>query len=79
MAILGELGSDPERIVAVGRRNRKAALTRHDWVYRWNELFRVVGVEPSQRMAARQRRLKEMAGIDECAVKNDPPRNAIIT
>ena len=61
MAVLSDLGSDPERIPAIGRRNTKEALLRHDWAYRWNEMFRVAGIEPSPRMAARERRLKEMA------------------
>jgi len=65
MAILSELSSKPEQIAAISRRSTKEALTRHDWVYRWNEMFRVVGVEPSRRMAVRERRLKEMADIDD--------------
>jgi hypothetical protein len=41
------LGSDPERTAAIGRRNAKEALLQHDWVYRWNEMFRVAGIKPS--------------------------------
>jgi hypothetical protein len=62
-AVLSELGSDPERTSAISRRNAKEALLRHDWAYRWNEMFRVVGIEPSPRMAARERRLKDMADM----------------
>jgi hypothetical protein len=61
MAILRELGSDPERMAAISRRNTKQALLRHDWAYRWNEMFRVAGIQPSPRMAARASRLKAMA------------------
>jgi hypothetical protein len=64
MAVLSDLGSDPERIAAISGRNTKEALLRHDWAYRWNEMFRVAGIEPSPRMAARERRLKDMA---DCA------------
>jgi hypothetical protein len=60
-AVLNDLDSDPERVAAIGRRNAKEALLRHDWVYRWNEMFRVAGIKPSPRMAARERRLKDMA------------------
>jgi Glycosyl transferases group 1 len=60
-AILSDLNANPERIAAIGRRNAKEALLRHDWIYRWNEMFRVAGIEPSPRMVARERRLKAMA------------------
>jgi Glycosyl transferases group 1 len=61
IAVLSGLGSDPERTAAIGRRNARKALLQHDWVYRWNEMFRVAGIRPSPNMAARERRLKEMA------------------
>jgi hypothetical protein len=60
MAVLSELGSDPERMAAISKRNTNEALLRHDWVYRWKEMFRIAGIEPSPRMATRERRLKNM-------------------
>ena len=60
-AVLHDLDSDPERIAAISRRNAKEALLRHDWAYRWNQMFRIAGIEPSPRMATRERRLKDMA------------------
>jgi hypothetical protein len=62
IAVLRELGSDPERIAAISRRNTKEALLRHDWIHRWNEMFRIAGIEPSPRRAAREQRLKDLAG-----------------
>jgi hypothetical protein len=67
-AVLSDLDSDPERVAAIGRRNAKEALLRHDWVYRWNEMFRVAGIKPSPRMVARERRLKDMAGFVDSAI-----------
>ena len=61
LAVLSNIGSDPERMETISRRNMKEALLHHDWVYRWNEMFRVAGIEPSPRMAARERRLRDMA------------------
>ena len=61
MPVLRELGSNPERVAAISRQNTKEALLRHDWVHRWNEMFRVAGIEPSTRMVARERRLKALA------------------
>jgi hypothetical protein len=60
-AVLSELDSDPKRLAVISTRNAKEALRRHDWVYRWNEMFRIAGIELSPRMAARECRLKEMA------------------
>jgi len=77
MAVLSELSSDPERMAAIGRRNTKETLLRHDWVYRWNEMFRVAGIEPSLRMAARQRRLKDMGDFVAGANKNDATRDDV--
>jgi hypothetical protein len=70
MTVLSDLGSDPERQAAISRRNTKGALLHHDWVYRWKEMFRVAGIKPSPHMAARERRLKDMADFaepDDCA------------
>jgi spore maturation protein CgeB len=61
MAVLRDLGADPERTAAIRGRNAKEALLRHDWVYRWNEMFRVTGIKPSPGIAARERHLKDIA------------------
>jgi hypothetical protein len=61
MAIIRDLGSNLERTAAIGKRNAREGLLRHDWVYRWNEMFRVIGIKPTAGMAARERRLKDMA------------------
>jgi len=61
MAVLSDLGSDPQRVAAISRRNTKEVLLHHDWVYRWNEMFRVAGIKPSPQMVAREHRLKDMA------------------
>jgi hypothetical protein len=69
MATLGELNSDPERVAAIGARNAREALLRHDWVYRWKDMFRIAGIEPSPRKAAREKRLADLAqvstGVDQ--------------
>jgi Glycosyl transferases group 1 len=61
MAVLRAIGSDPERMAAISTRNATEALLRHDWLYRWKEMFRVAGIEPTPLMVARERRLKDMA------------------
>jgi hypothetical protein len=59
--VLDRLGSEPERVSAIARRNTAEALLRHDWVYRWKEILKVAGMEPSPGMAARESCLKELA------------------
>jgi Glycosyl transferases group 1 len=61
MTVLSDIGSDPQRMAAISRRNVKETLLHHDWVYRWSEMLRVVGIKPSPGMVAREQRLKEMA------------------
>jgi hypothetical protein len=63
LVILRALSSDPERVAAISARNAREALLRHDWIYRWKEIFRVAGIEPRPRMAARERRLKDIADL----------------
>jgi hypothetical protein len=63
MAVLSALDSDPEREAAIRVRNVKESLLHHDWVYRWKEIFRIAGIEPTERMVARERRLEQMAEL----------------
>lgn len=63
IAVLEELKSDPDRVSGICRRNAVEALRRHDWVYRWKEMFRVVGIDPLPAMAMRERRLKELTDL----------------
>jgi hypothetical protein len=58
---LSELNAQPERLCEIGRRNSAEALRRHDWMYRWKQVFEVTGVSLSPRMATRADRLKELA------------------
>jgi spore maturation protein CgeB len=74
MAVLGELGSEPERMAAISRRNAREALLRHDWSYRWSEMFRIAGIEPSPRTATREQRLSDLADLSSRA---DQPLNSL--
>jgi hypothetical protein len=61
--ILAGLQAQPERLRQISRRNAVEALLRHDWLYRWKQIFEVAGVSPSPRMAVRAGRLQELAGL----------------
>jgi hypothetical protein len=59
--VISSLLSDPERLSAIGRRNAEEALRRHDWVYRWQEIFRLAGFSPTPGMEARRHHLGDLA------------------
>jgi hypothetical protein len=48
-------------VAVISRRNSMEALLRHDWVCRWNEMGRIIGIGLSLRMAECQPRLKGVA------------------
>lgn len=59
--VLASLGSEPARRRAIGHRNATEALLRHDWIYRWKEMFRIAGIAPSESMASRERQLRSLS------------------
>jgi hypothetical protein len=63
LEVLAHLDSEPEQVSVISVQNAAEALLRHDWVYRWKELYRVAGLEPSAGMVARERRLKDLAEL----------------
>jgi len=71
--VLEKLGSEPERVHTMGRRNAVQALLHHDWMYRWKEILQVAGLEPSPKMAAREHRLKELAQLMAAANAHQLP------
>lgn len=61
LQVMEKLNALPERVFSVSQRNAVESLLRHDWAYRWKELFEIIGLAPLPAMAARERRLKEAA------------------
>jgi hypothetical protein len=61
LAVLADLGSNPERVAAISRRNSVESVLRHDWIHRWKRILQVAGLEPSPGMMAREARLKRLA------------------
>jgi len=68
--VVTRLESSPERAFAISQRNAAEALLRHDWAYRWKQIFLVAGLEPLPAMEARAQRLKELAAIALSSVEN---------
>lgn len=64
--MIRELDTDPERLDQVRQANVASALTRHDWVYRWETVLGSVGMPPSPRVASRKAHLAALG--DEAAM-----------
>ena len=58
--VLEQLDKDPARVEAVRRRNVANVLTRHDWLHRWSAILETVGLQGTEGMEARRRRLETL-------------------
>jgi hypothetical protein len=63
MDVIASLNSDVDRLSTMSRRNAAESLLRHDWIYRWKEMFRYAGLQPTPAMRARELRLRELASL----------------
>jgi hypothetical protein len=61
--VIARLDADPERVAAIRRNGVVGALERHDWAHRLQVMLEAIGRAPSARMAARRRRLAELAEL----------------
>ena len=64
-ATIRELDKDPERQATIRRRNMTEALRRHDWVYRWESVLAIAGLQPVQALHERKQRLDNLATMIE--------------
>jgi hypothetical protein len=77
MDVLRTLSADATQLSAISRRNAAEALVRHDWVYRWEELLRTAGVEPTPRLTARKRKLHDLADLVTHGDRNEASAGAV--
>lgn len=75
-AVIDELEGQPERVARIRRDNVANALRRHDWVYRWNQVLEVVGLEPTAAARNRQARLAALAGAGSSGASPGGVRNS---
>lgn len=59
--VISALERQPERVRAIRRRNVIESLRRHDWVYRWMDVCRIAGFDPSPACRERVERLEARA------------------
>jgi hypothetical protein len=62
-SVIKDLDRDPIRQDIIRRTGVVQALTRHDWVYRWEAILRVAGLEPMRAVSERKERLRTLADI----------------
>ena len=58
---LAVLDADPGRLERASRTNAQQAALRHDWLHRLQDVYRALGLQPTEAMRARARRLEELA------------------
>lgn len=58
--VLASLANQPERLQAMSRRNTREALLRHDWMYRWQQILDITGLQPTEKLDQRKDKLKKM-------------------
>ena len=61
--VIQDLDRDAERQDRIRRTGIVQALTRHDWVYRWETILKIVGLQPMQGVLARKERLSRLAEV----------------
>jgi hypothetical protein len=63
--LYGELQREPERIRRAGILNAAQSLRRHDWVYRWEEILRVLDLPIPPGVTERKAKLSALADAAE--------------
>jgi hypothetical protein len=63
METISSLNAEPQRLLAISRKNAVESLLRHDWVHRWREILRCAGLPATPEMSARELRLRELANL----------------
>jgi hypothetical protein len=59
--ILAQLDSEPQRVNEIRRRNVYESILRHDWVYRWERILDIAGLNPEPELSMRKDKLKRLA------------------
>jgi hypothetical protein len=63
--IIKNLDSQPDRQTNIRRNNITQTLLHHDWVYRWEEVLNIAGLQPLPALHGRKDELRERASLVE--------------
>jgi spore maturation protein CgeB len=61
--IISRLLAEPDLITHISQTNAAEALLRHDWVYRWKQILSIAGLDCTQAMEDREKRLHRLASL----------------
>ncbi len=64
-SIINQLDSQPERQENIRRKNVVQSLLHHDWVYRWEDILKIAGLEPMPELLERKERLLDLSRMVE--------------
>jgi len=59
--IISDLDLQPDRIKQIRKNNLIHSFMHNDWIYRWEEVLKIAGLETTPAMEERKERLKEIA------------------
>jgi hypothetical protein len=66
VSVIRELDKEPERQMKIRQTNVTQCLLNHDWVYRWEAVLSLVGMQPLPMLESRKRALRDLAAkVDE--------------
>jgi hypothetical protein len=65
--VIKELDADLDRQKKIRKTNVVKSLRYHDWVYRWEDILRIAGLEPMPQLLERKKRLKDLSIMVENA------------
>ncbi len=72
VSIIRELDKQPERQMQIRQKNITQCLLHHDWVYRWEAVLSIVGMQPLPMLLRRKQALKDLAAkVEEAHVERD--------
>jgi hypothetical protein len=63
--VIHEFDKQPERQAKVRQRNMTECLLHHDWLYRWESILEMVGMQPLPKLQNRKRTLQSLASAVE--------------
>jgi hypothetical protein len=63
--ILNELDAHPERQKKIRRDNVVQCLLHHDWVYRWEAVLKIAGLDSMPQLLERKKRLRDLSNMVE--------------
>lgn len=65
VSAIRELDKEPERQMKIRQTNMTQCLLKHDWVYRWEAVLSLAGMQPQPALESRKRALRDLAATVE--------------